>query len=59
MSDIQALGMLFRSFWDMYNTPIYLPIIGNTSPLKITIFLTAFSLVVGFISRLLGGDDDG
>lgn len=59
MSDIQALGMLFRSFWDMYNTPISLPIIGNTSPLKITIFLTAFGIIVGFISRILGGDDDG
>lgn len=58
MTDLDALGLVWTAIWNVYNTPMNLPIIGMTSPLKMSIYLGMLSLLVYMINKLFGNDGD-
>lgn len=58
MSDLDAMGKLFKSIFEVWNTPVSMPIIGDTSFFKISIALGMMIIIIGLINRLYGGDGD-
>lgn len=59
MNEWTVLGSLFKKIWQIFSTPMQLPWIGNTSPLKLAIFLSIMSYLVALVNGFLGGRDDG
>lgn len=51
------LKMLFTAVWNIMKTPMELPWIGLTSPLKIEIFLGLLAMIVWAVNRMTGNED--
>lgn len=49
------LALLIRDIFKVWNTPVNMPYIGQTSFLKITVMLLALGVLVDFIASLIGG----
>lgn len=49
---------LMANVWFLYATPIRLPWIGETTPLFMSIFLMLLAIVVHFVQKSFGEDDD-
>lgn len=58
MNEWEALGLFFEKIWDIFQTPMKIPFIGTTSPMKIAIFLSMLSYMVTIVNGFLGGKDD-
>jgi hypothetical protein len=58
MNEWNSLALLMAKCWEVFNTPMLLPWIGNTSPLKLSIYLALLGLLVDFVAGTLGGKND-
>lgn len=55
---MEAIRELFITIWQVWDTPISLPVIGQTSGLRIFLTLAAFAIIVDLLVRLYAGDGD-
>lgn len=59
MDQYDYLYLLFRKIFEVWDTPITLPWIGETSFFKLTVIFSAFRLVGWLIGKLIYGDSGG
>lgn len=52
------MGAMFTAAWDVLNTQINVPWIGNTSPLLMLVYLGVLSVIVDFITSSRGDRGD-